>query len=537
MLKEKTRRSLRAVLASACALSLAASMAFPLAAIAQSGSTAEADQLVAVDTSAEASAEVEMPVVSEPASQPIGEDATAPAPTTSEPAPDTSTGMDTATESTSGKADDTEAPDDTNADTDADADTAPNPDATPNDGTDATPDPDADDSADSDTNAAADTAPDQVKVQLNLTAPFEIVGASGIPTRLSVTFPSGTTFAAFRQQQSSTSFDREKKDFFFDLGTGSDIPVGAAHPLCPGYTFSGWFDLASHKIVGANDPISAPSPGADDSANSRVLYATWTKNGSNVAFYNLMYAPSKELGARISVEGILEGVNIPEGASLVVGTEGFKDEAVRKIYEDEFKVKEFLDYFNPDMCSTVQEIVLYVNGVPVHDGFGSLSIGFGIFKDRGLYLARIWHKHKDGRITYEEQKTTITTLSPVVVTDLSVFGVAAKPTSGDDGNQDGTKPPATEGDDNQDNANPPAGDNGNGQGNNSQGNNSNSNGTQGTNNSKNSGGNGLPKTGDNIRYALAGSTALLACSLFTGGMALLLGNRSRSQTSRARGSA
>lgn len=159
-------------------------------------------------------------------------------------------------------------------------------------------------------------------------------------------------------------------------------------------------------------------------------------------------------------------------------------------------------------------------------------------------MVRIWHKHQDGTITYEDIPSAPGEIVSTTVTDLSILGIGVRPVGdtstdgakppagGDDDNQDGTKPPANGNGDNQDNTKPPAGDNGNGQGNNSSG-----NGTQGTNNSQNSGGKDLAKTGDNIRYALAGSTALLACALFTGGMALLLGNRSRSQTGRARGSA
>lgn len=498
MLKEKTRRSLRAVLASACALSLAASMAFPLAAIAQSGSTAEADQLVAVDTSAEASAEVETPVVSEPASQPTGEDATAPAPTTSEPASDTSTGMDTATESTSGKADDTEAPDDTNADPDADAATTPDPDATP--------DPDVDDSADSDTKAAADTAPTQAKVDLIVTCPAEHYLTKGVEKEVSdIVLPSGMTFAEFRQQaqQNNSPFDKQTSDFFFNLGTDNDIAVGTAHPLLPGFVFTGWFDLSSHKIVSADDPIIALPMGAGNSLTARVLYATWAKNGSNVTSFNPQITTLNG-AANISVEGVLAGSNISAGVPLVVETESIEDEASRTAYHDEFDAAAVLGIYAGAAPAgshfDVQKINLFADGTQIHDGFGSLTINFRILHaDNEELLIRIWHKHENGSITYEDVEP-VNMIASTTVTDLSVFAlgimhVSKDPSDGDgdgdsdsDGNQDGTKPPADGGGDNQGNTNSPAGDNSNGQGDNSGKNdNGNGSGTQGTNNSKNSG--------------------------------------------------
>ncbi len=531
MLKEKTRRSLRAVLASACALSLAASMAFPLAAIAQSGSTAEADQLVAVDTSAEASAEVETPVVSDSASQPTGEDATAPAPTTSEPAPDTSTGMDTATESTSGKADDTEAPDDTNADPDQSIRTSDEFDITLDAAADTASATEATENS-TETDASSEGV-DKVAVYMHIIYPAES-GSKSDNHAVPVFFPKGMSFADARSQAVD-----EDVDCFFNLETDHDISIGDTHPLAPGFTFQGWVDSEAQPVA-ATDPIN----------ESCDLYIAWMKEGSNVSSSMQAMTPGI-MGVRLSVEGVLAGYNVAPGERLTTTTtfESGGSDLTEKCWQ-EFgadAVAGLKDY-NFRVC----DIRLFAGDAQIHDGFGSLKINFlpsPLFittSDKPIndLMVRIWHKHQDGTITYEDIPSAPGEIVSTTVTDLSILGIGVRPVGdtstdgakppagGDDDNQDGTKPPANGNGDNQDNTKPPAGDNGNGQGNNSSG-----NGTQGTNNSQNSGGKDLAKTGDNIRYALAGSTALLACALFTGGMALLFGNRSRSQTGRARGSA
>lgn len=70
----------------------------------------------------------------------------------------------------------------------------------------------------------------------------------------------------------------------------------------------------------------------------------------------------------------------------------------------------------------VYEATLLVNGQPVHDGFGTITLTFPIDPQWNGYYVTVWHRHADGTITSETVVAADSKVS-VTVTDLSTFAL------------------------------------------------------------------------------------------------------------------
>lgn len=70
----------------------------------------------------------------------------------------------------------------------------------------------------------------------------------------------------------------------------------------------------------------------------------------------------------------------------------------------------------------VYDVALLVNGQPVHDGFGTITLTFPVDPQWNGYNVTVWHRHADGSITSETVVAADGKVS-VTVTDLSTFAL------------------------------------------------------------------------------------------------------------------
>lgn len=335
----------------------------------------------------------------------------------------------------------------------------------------------------------------------------------------------------------------EDASFFFNLGTDSEISIGDVYPKYPGYTFEGWIDRSTGVLVTSDTTISPLGSIVTD------LVSSWKKDGTNFSIYTgerwLNNAPS----IYVVADGVLSGDNIPEGAQLTVRIThplillGLENEIYEKLDERHGKGGAHL-FVNG------AQVDLFADGKPVHDKFGTLKLSFYIPSDgvtpgfKNWSSIEVCHIHSDDSITYGEVQKPVNGYVDAAVTDLSKFAFAGigkpsdrDPSDGSDPEQPGDNKPSDG--DNQGDQKP--GDNGQ-QGGNNQGNNgqqgnqqngqNGQNGQQQQNANKNlkkapATGGKLAQTGDDTRYILAGTTGFLACAAFFGGLSLLMGDPRR----------
>lgn len=487
MMKETTRRRLRAASAVVCALSLAASMALPLVAVAQSAAPEEAAQLPMSDVPAATAGDATVSAEQQPAEEAIT----------------------TESEGAGFVENDPWAFDASTADDDC---------LTASAHADESVDPDASDDVPSvvtlgESSQQIDEPPDsrdisEVRISLLVDTPAGCTSSS--PPSTHVYFPSGLSFEEAKQQGVLSS---SGENLFYCLGTDKVFAIGDPYPAFPEFTFQGWIDLGTGNRVTASTPLDALP---DDA--SRVLATSWKKNGSNVSFYDSyasrLYA---NLYTKNAIEGTLTGSEVPAGASLMAAI-GYTLKERDALYK-EFGA-EGAGVKREAFC--VNDVRLFANGKQVHDGFGSMKIDFESSEFTDDVTVRIWHKHQDGSVTHQDV-TPKNKIVSITVTDLSMFGVGVlgKKTDTPPTNDKPQQPGATQ---------PPVEDQkpGGGTDDKKDEGGKKDDGTQkGTNDKQDKKGadKGLAKTGDDIRYALGGTMALLTCALFSGGIALLMGNR------------
>ena len=504
------RRPLRATLAAICAVSLAASMALPLVAVAQTGDKAvegESAALQVAEINEPTDATIETPAAPE---QPAAPDA-------GEAADGAEAEPSTPGESAPGDAD-TEAPAETlGAAGESDgSDTVPSDDVQQEDsigggGS-------LDDAAlpgDSETLEApgqaegeaaevpvADEEPDgdplgHVLMGFTLRLPAEYSSNENNGRYIMANIPVGMTFKEAKEDDIFLGGGSENDLFFFNLGTGAPVPIGAAYPGVNGYVFGGWMDESTGVVLTEDTPITESYTGKD-------FVSSWKKTGSNFSFVGTGFG-DEGLGS-VTAEGILAGANIPPGADLkVMQTPGSLSlDFITAI--DPASLGILADFYSCD-------VDLFVNGKQVHDGFGSLVLSFskpGGFAD-GVTV-RVWHQHADGTITYQDV-IAANGSATITVTDLSTFAFAQLGKT----NGSGTlQPPAGSG-----NVQKPA------QGGSTQpANDAKADQKNVKETAKSS--NELAQTGDENGFMLGATMALLTCALCTGGLALLMGNRKRS---------
>lgn len=513
-MKDTTRKHVRATLAAVCALSLAASLAFPLAAMAQTGeplpdlAVTDAD-VVEDDNQLLKSEPAEKDAPENPAS--IEAAPSIPVDSNAESGKAETVGDNSAIASPSAEAADmAELPVERTLsepvrETDAgNAAAAPSTTEAPKEATEET---------------ATEIPADQyVDVFFVLCPPreFEEIESNA---RLYCSIPLGMSFQEAKQKGVLKEGSSERsKDYFFNLGTENPVGIGDAHPEIQGYTFGGWMTPQEHTVIDETTPISQREDGL------YILTGSWKKDGSNVV------SSTKTLlgGLYVVAEGNLSGENIPAGADIRAVS------VPNPVFiESDFITEAEKDIVDTDTLCSVN-VDLFVNGKQVHDKFGSLKLTF--YNDDGFSedaTVRVWHRHLDGSVSHEDVKPAGNTVS-VTVTDLSRFLYAEltkdpiviqpeqKP--GTEGGNQGTQQPGGNNDGNgdkkdEDNKNDNGGDKKTDDGKKT------SSGDKGNNANKNTG--GLAKTGDEMRYALGGTMAALTVALFTGGIALLMGNRKR----------
>lgn len=136
--------------------------------------------------------------------------------------------------------------------------------------------------------------------------------------------------------------------------------------------------------------------------------------------------------AGVTAQGALAGPNIPDGAIIVVEANTLASGA------DYDALVRALSSGAPD---GVFEVALLVNGKPVHDGFGELSLSFPVANAEGRWVT-VYHRHQDGSIT-SQRVVAENGFATVAVTDLSAFALeigeraSAAPEAGGDAGADG----------------------------------------------------------------------------------------------------
>lgn len=136
--------------------------------------------------------------------------------------------------------------------------------------------------------------------------------------------------------------------------------------------------------------------------------------------------------AGVTAQGALAGPNIPDGAIIVVEANTLASGAD---YDALVKA------MSSGAPNGAFEVVLLVNGKPVHDGFGELSLSFPVANAEGRWVT-VYHRHQDGSIT-SQRVVAENGFATVAVTDLSAFvvevgeRVSAAPEAGGEAGADG----------------------------------------------------------------------------------------------------
>lgn len=117
-------------------------------------------------------------------------------------------------------------------------------------------------------------------------------------------------------------------------------------------------------------------------------------------------------GTGVSVEGVPAGPNIPEGSSAVLRVNSV---TAGDVYE------RLVAAMGDGRFAGVFEINLHVDGVRIHDGFGSLKVSFPVEGADGHWVT-VYHLHEDGSIT-SERAVAVNGKVTIAVTDLSTFAL------------------------------------------------------------------------------------------------------------------
>ncbi len=218
---------------------------------------------------------------------------------------------------------------------------------------------------------------------------------------LHVVDPNGKTYDLSSEVvEGDTIFDKDSSVLQTDIASLYKDPTSAFPGL--GYKAGDWCYVLSDKQFDPNAPIMK-----NTSIVNRLQKESSTPQEEEPAI--LPVAGSTGIVA----SGILQGPNIPEGATVSLG-------AATIASGETFN--QLVAHVGGGEFAGVFEINLTVDGRAVHDGFGFMEVTFPVDKKYNGHWVTVYHRHNDGAITSERVVAKDGSVM-IRVSDLSAFAL------------------------------------------------------------------------------------------------------------------